>query len=418
MKRGLFFGVLFLLIFLFGCTSYNLNGNAIYTGKAVSTGSLEITSNPSGANVIIDELVRGHTPLTVTGLTQGGHSVVLDKGCQGNFKKYQQIKAGETAVLDVVLQKFGDATITSNPSGAKVYLTNTNNKNSYKGLTPITLKCLDQTNNKVKVVKNSYLDKEKTFGVPVNEKISVHFLLTSLSQSSTILQISTGTLDVGSVPDGASIFVGSNNLGNTKATIDLIPGSYNVVIKKAGYSDYQTVVNVLENKVTPMNVQLEQLGGIFVLTTPPGASIYLDNIYKGQTAAAQGSSLGSLTIENVKPGLHVVKISKLGYGDKIVNAEVVGGQTYTINEILSPASTGTLKVSSSPLGAKKADVYIDYAYKGKTPLTSGISYLTISGVLSGQHTVTVKKTGYLDYTTVVELDANEIEIINAQLSTA
>ncbi len=65
--------------------------------------------------------------------------------------------------------------------------------------------------------------------------------------------------------------------------------------------------------------------------------------------------------------------------------------------------TGTLKVSSSPIGAT---VYIDNTFRGTTPLTS-------SGIAAGQHTVTLKKTGYDDYSAPVNIQAGKTFTLSA-----
>lgn len=62
-------------------------------------GSLAITSEPSGANVIVDGKARGVTPLTVGDLAVGSHTVVLD-GKQGSVRRTVVIKAGAEETLD------------------------------------------------------------------------------------------------------------------------------------------------------------------------------------------------------------------------------------------------------------------------------------------------------------------------------
>ena len=64
-----------------------------------------------------------------------------------------------------------------------------------------------------------------------------------------------------------------------------------------------------------------------------------------------------------------------------------------------PPRTGTLKVESSPSGAK---VYIDGEYKGQTP-SSG--YLTISDLTAGDHSLKVIKSGYKEWTGTVTIPA-------------
>ena len=60
------------------------------------TGKLEVTSEPTGARVRADGIVRGVTPLTLEGLAVGVHSIVIESG-QGSVQRSVSIKAGKTA---------------------------------------------------------------------------------------------------------------------------------------------------------------------------------------------------------------------------------------------------------------------------------------------------------------------------------
>jgi CheY-like chemotaxis protein len=64
-----------------------------------TTGSLSITTEPSGATVLVDGQARGTTPLTVENLPPGSHAVVLRNG-EGVVERSVVVKLGETATLD------------------------------------------------------------------------------------------------------------------------------------------------------------------------------------------------------------------------------------------------------------------------------------------------------------------------------
>jgi hypothetical protein len=64
-----------------------------------TTGDLEVTSTPSGAQVIVDGRARGATPLTVTDLKPGRHTVEL-RGESGTIQRTVTINAGQTVQLD------------------------------------------------------------------------------------------------------------------------------------------------------------------------------------------------------------------------------------------------------------------------------------------------------------------------------
>ena len=63
-----------------------------------TTGRLQVNSEPGGARVLVDNVARGVTPLTLDDLALGTHSVVLESGA-GSVKRTVTLKADEAATL-------------------------------------------------------------------------------------------------------------------------------------------------------------------------------------------------------------------------------------------------------------------------------------------------------------------------------
>jgi hypothetical protein len=68
------------------------------------TGSLEIISEPAGARITIDGRPRGSTPATITDLSPGDHTVVIEAGGRKNTQTVR-IQAGITAKLVVPMRR-------------------------------------------------------------------------------------------------------------------------------------------------------------------------------------------------------------------------------------------------------------------------------------------------------------------------
>ena len=68
------------------------------------TGGLEIRSEPAGARITIDGRPRGTTPATITDLSPGDHTVVLESGGRKNTQTVR-IQAGITAQLVVPMRR-------------------------------------------------------------------------------------------------------------------------------------------------------------------------------------------------------------------------------------------------------------------------------------------------------------------------
>ncbi len=140
-------------------------------------------------------------------------------------------------------------------------------------------------------------------------------------------------------------------------------------------------------------------GTIAVWSSPTGASVHLDGIYKGTTTSDW------FYIYDVSVGSHTIKLAKSGYSDWSQTVYVSAGKTEYIRAYLT-LSTGSISISSTPSGA---EIYLDGAYKGTTPLS-------ISGVTAGSHTIKLVKSGYNEYITSVYVEATKTATLFASLT--
>jgi hypothetical protein len=67
-------------------------------------------------------------------------------------------------------------------------------------------------------------------------------------------------LTIVSTPPGADIEVDGNFVGNTPSTVNLTPGSHQIVVKKKGFADWSKTLNVTGGNVN-LSADLEQTPG-------------------------------------------------------------------------------------------------------------------------------------------------------------
>jgi PEGA domain len=67
------------------------------------SGSLSVTTSPSGANILIDGVQRGISPATIPGLLAGSHTVMLKLDGYQDFSAPVTISAGQTRTLTTTL---------------------------------------------------------------------------------------------------------------------------------------------------------------------------------------------------------------------------------------------------------------------------------------------------------------------------
>jgi PKD repeat protein len=221
-----------------------------------------------------------------------------------------------------------------------------------------------------------------------------------------------GALDLSSVPSGARIYFGYQDLGTTPFKNFVPSGVHNLRLTMSGYKDYESTVTIVKNQKTQVTATMEKItsstptpstgtlqvnppasttGTLQITTTPDGAAVYVDGGSQGTSPA---------TISSLAAGSHTVKLTKAGYTDYQATVTVTGGQTTPLDVKLVagtgptsgttttvvPTGTGSLSVTSSPPGAS---VNLDGGDKGTTPVT-------IPQVKAGSHTLTLKKPGYED----------------------
>jgi hypothetical protein len=157
-------------------------------------------------------------------------------------------------------------------------------------------------------------------------------------------------------------------------------------------ADYRTIPISLGKPV--LKVDTPVVSGTLVLTTvPDGASVLIDNVYRGSTP---------LTLGALKPGTYRVTFSRSGYTILSTPVRVESGKTTEVSGVLIP-STGLLDITTSPTGAW---ILLDTNNQGVTPIL-------ITNITVGNHTLTAGKEGFVtaeQKVTVVENRTTQISI--------
>lgn len=207
------------------------------------------------------------------------------------------------------------------------------------------------------------------------------------SQSRTQAAPSAISLWIVSNPPISNVFVNGEPRGETDAggemELKMSPGTYTVRVSRDGYVAREADVDVLP---TPDAQQVEfalptALVTVRVVTDPPGAEVYLDDVYKGATGPD-----GLLVLEKITPTQpHMLRARKDGYVQLSTPITPNSGQ---VSIKLMPDSMPLKLITDPP----EAEVYLDEIYKG-TSTSDGA--LTIDQVNPNQsHTVRAKKEGY------------------------
>jgi hypothetical protein len=165
-----------------------------------------------------------------------------------------------------------------------------------------------------------------------------------------------GVLNVLTSPPVCEIYqngvkIGVSDVSGVFIQSPAVPGTYTIEVKKNGYETGSKVVTIPSDAVAKVSFTLAPItmGSIGVTSTPPGANVYLDDVYKG---------VSPLTIQGVSAGEHRMVVRASGYQDMTIMVTVVAGQNTPVTVALTaiPPSSTTPAPTKSPLPAVLAVV--------------------------------------------------------------
>jgi hypothetical protein len=229
-----------------------------------------------------------------------------------------------------------------------------------------------------------------------------------------------GYFSITSTPAGAAISFDGFYAGTTPATIPVYTTAspqHTISLSLEGYQSWvKTYIgNPLPGEAIPIHADLVFIpvtqptrlpgsgkGYYTIASSPTGANVYFDNVYKGLTpVTVELSPTGT-------PG-HTIRVTLSGYQDWIAayQGNPEDGQTIQVMAYLTPVTQyGSVSVDSVP---SQATATLDASSSQITPCTFG-------NIPPGSHTLQVGKSGYQTWSTVISVSAGKNTHVSAFLS--
>lgn len=219
------------------------------TGEVTATlqpfnGALQITSEPTGAEVYIDSVKAGITPFRSNQAAKGEHLIRIDSQGYEPWKQNVKIVAGENIEIKAELTPSrGVLQVNSQPSDADVFISGKN-----LGKTPLTLKEIQSGEIAVEVRKKCYADNSR--------KVTIKSGI--LSRIDFPLKPDCGTIMVKSDPEDAKWYMDDAFAGNTPGTLENIPaGKHIIKVTKEQYLEWTTTCTIIPGKAQSIKAQLK-----------------------------------------------------------------------------------------------------------------------------------------------------------------
>lgn len=338
-------------------------------------GQLQITSQPSGAQVYIDGDYKpaGTTPFTTERLPKGPHTLQFKLS---SYKPLTEkvIVSGDGSVQSkavTLAPNFAEVSV-SVPGGAEIFI---NEESKGTGTWSGRLNTGMYT---IEARKTSHYPTKRTVEVKAGENQKIDL-------QSPVPRY--GSININTRPIGATVSVDGRELGESPNIFkEVLIGTHTLAVSKEGYATKTCTITVEEGKVTPVDLQLENGGTVIIRSNVSNARVYVDGQYKGVAPYTHSDGVGR----------YQITVKADGYNDVTQPVVIAAGQTNS--ETITPMPiTGVALVYTYPSQTK---IYIDGKYVGDAPYR-------FEG-LPGTYTVTAVAYGYKPKTQEVTVTAGDV----------
>ena len=222
----------------------------------LDSGVLKVVSEPAGAEVTVNGIVRGRTPVDIRDIPKGHTVVVVKKDGYEPVKRELALNAGDVQTLDVKLEGIpGAIAITTVPDGSRIYI-----NGQAEGKAPVYLKNLRPGNYRVRVEADGCGTVERTLEVKWGATTREEFRLANI----------LGSIELKTNPPDAQVYVDGRLVGTTKGSVDadlsdvftvrnLKEGEHTVTVRKHGFAEAVLHPIVESSKAVAKTVRLRRV---------------------------------------------------------------------------------------------------------------------------------------------------------------
>lgn len=273
--------------------------------------------------------------------------------------------------------------ITSDPSGADVYI-----NNQISGKTPYQME--HQIGKYTwRIAKELYLPEAGAVELLSGDGNKQELKIT--------LKPNFGTLQVNSLPEnGAAVTIDDLPTGKTTpCTIEKVKsGDHTISLSRDQYASVSKRITMSAGETLPLTLDMAATFSEVSVTTNTDAAIFINQENKGK-----GKWTGRLN-----PGVYTFESKMDKYYPLTEKRNIIAGQATEVSFDLKPI-TGSLKIQTIPFDAK---VILNGVEKGTAPLN-------LKNLLIGDYTLTLSREGYSVINKPITIKENETTLINEQL---
>jgi len=223
----------------------------------LDSGTIHVVTEPTGAEVTVNGIVRGKSPVLVKEVPNGRATVRLH--LEGFEEEVRELatSAGQEQTLSVVLKGLpGTLGLTTLPPGGRFYV-----NDEYVGKSPAVVSKLKPGDYEVRAEVEGYAPLTRTITIGNGVSVREEFRLSNVM----------GRLEVRSSPPGAEVLLDGKSVGVTKsnnpdaefsdifAIENLMEGEHALTVRRAGYAESVRHPKIRSAKTSKANVRLKRV---------------------------------------------------------------------------------------------------------------------------------------------------------------
>jgi formylglycine-generating enzyme required for sulfatase activity len=230
-------------------------------------GQMQISSVPEGADVLIDGLRVGNTPLTTEVLETGSQLSIAKRGYK-TWEKQVSVKAGTIETYPAIELVVADGTVdvSTSPAGAHVRV-----DGEFRGTTPVSVDLSPLTEHRVELFLEGYRKAVRTVQTEPEGQSSLALDLVPI----------IGRIRLSLTPPDAEVLVDGRIREPGSQTLALTARDHELTVRKAGYETRTQTITPRAELDQSLDIQLLTLEQAYWATRPPrittsvGASLKL-----------------------------------------------------------------------------------------------------------------------------------------------
>jgi hypothetical protein len=339
-------------------------------------GYLDISSQPTGAEIFINDQKMGVTPATIE-LTAGEHRLTLRKNLYHSYNGSFVMTEKQTTTLKAIelLPMFGYYQVASSPSGGQVFL-----DGKPVGTTPVAKKVIASGMHQLRVTYDMHHEYREDFTIQDGDSRSFD----------VSLKPAFGSLLLHTTPEeGAQVFVDGSLVGTTPYRDEKIAsGTYRVRVDKELWMGAEEMLTISDEQTTEKTLLLTRNFANLTVTAP-GATIQLDGQNKGSDRYEEKLPKGEYEVRAVQDKHHTASQT----------VHIIPGKDVRVELHPEPMLAG-LSVQSNPYDSKGAEIWLNG--KKQKDTTPGVMELLV-----GEYEVTLKHPRFLEATQQVNLKEHD-----------